>query len=493
MLTLLNQIKLSRYYVFTLAIFLALIFITYYILIEFCPCSNNDIFGIIKIVSLDDEYKWINGFYGPGYTLLATIFKPSLDVYGYVSLFSALITVAILFTSVFYLFSGNQRFYVSTAFFAFYLFLFVKVRPNFSDTVFVFPFTAGFFQIFFGVFKRKQILNKEIFTGIILLSWSILFRSHGLLIITLFIPLFFIMKFGFKKTFVMLQFYLLLLLIFLPFISFQIFFYKKGYNANWQYFNFYKFMYGVQWFKINELIDNPIFEKRIFTSLDFFKSVFVAIKKDFLMLIVDFGTLTILFLVSKSRWFIYLISALLIYLSITIPGWSRGTMPLYSVIFVSFLIYDHLGYTFNKYLFCFFVSGIIIYSLVNMRVQIVKYRNKINYAQYEIEPLLNKYHVNSNEVFTDDYNLYLPNYDMSKIDNFRGWIQFHAKFKSDQTNYLKQEFGKKIKIVIAQKGSYLTDSLPFKNYFEQQLNVRKVELGSHFVYIVQDKQVTNGK
>ena len=64
----------------TTLVFFLLIFFGSLIIIDGYP-HNNDILYIFKISSLEGNFKFINGLYGPGYTYFTLIFSDSLNVF----------------------------------------------------------------------------------------------------------------------------------------------------------------------------------------------------------------------------------------------------------------------------------------------------------------------------------------------------------------------------------------------------------------------------
>ncbi len=59
----------------------ATLMVALFVLLQGYP-THNDLIAILKIARLDGPEKWLNGFYGPGYTALALLIGPSVYAFG---------------------------------------------------------------------------------------------------------------------------------------------------------------------------------------------------------------------------------------------------------------------------------------------------------------------------------------------------------------------------------------------------------------------------
>ena len=118
----------------------------------------NDIGGILKISALPGNQKWINGFFGPGYTYLSIIFNPKVStfalIYGALIIISTYISYKV---SVAYTENKNvvETLYSYTALISYFSITLFELRLNYSDGIFILLLYDGLMVFIYGNYMKK--------------------------------------------------------------------------------------------------------------------------------------------------------------------------------------------------------------------------------------------------------------------------------------------------------------------------------------------------
>mgnify|MGYP001213551507 FL=1 len=174
------NLEISKLFNTTLVFFL-LIFFGSLIIIDGYP-HNNDILYIFKISSLEGNFKFINGLYGPGYTYFTLIFSDSLNVFitficFLIILSSLLISLLIKSFTINSLVSEKNTIYLVSL--IFHLIILLSAGFNPSENIFLMLFYNGTLFFILGYYIQKNFILYII--GLFLLGCSTLFRQHGVL------------------------------------------------------------------------------------------------------------------------------------------------------------------------------------------------------------------------------------------------------------------------------------------------------------------------
>jgi len=473
------------YIIFSILVLAYILYIM--ILINFYP-TLNDILGILKIASFSGTAKWINGFYGPGYTIIANFIGFKILNWGLLYLFLVFVS---LMSSLFYIKKNNyfkldyfSRYLLLFWTILFHLFLFIKIGLNYSDGIFIFILFTGI-NLYFSSPYKNSYTNVQII-GILLIGSSILFRTHGLLfgIITLLVLLLSV-----KASFIHISKTLFILLT-PTFIYLGLFYINNIPYQNWQQFNIYKFIYGVNWYQIDILIESNKFKNFniintiISDYMYILYRILVTLKIAFFHVILFFIIPAISYFYTRKTFFISIITINTIYFLLILPGWTRGIYPLYILLYIT-IIQIFIIKSSMKYLWYILMSIFVIYLGVYTKKNFNKtllIKHYVDYIKDCLEPTLIKIGVkNINRVFTDDYNLYLYKFDILKIKGFNGWLSIHPNKYEEHPNKMFKNLSFKrnnIKYIIMKKGGYIE-----RNYHNFHCN-KKITLEFHNICIL---------
>lgn len=457
--------------------------------------TSNDIIGVLKISAMDDLGKWKNGFYGPGYTLLynvigAEILNWALFYIGLmiVSLSVSMMYIMRLFPKIDGL-TNSVKYSLGFVTIFFHLFLYDTVGLNYTDGIFLSLLFIGL-SLYFSSSINSNYSALQII-GLLVVATTFLFRSHAIIFgVVMILTLFLFLKVSYRHILYT------LIILFMPFVVYLLILY--GYNLqyeNWQRFNLFKFFYGVDWCRIDELLDTPKYINFNFldtllnnpylvlvTILKTLKSSFFSI---FLIFLIPGGA----YYFTKKRIFIAIFIICVLYFILILPGWVRGVYPLYILMYFTIIRLYLLTIKKNRVWFVLFVF-MFLYSGVNSYKRVKQLNNDHHYAQYiknSLEPTLEEISVeNINSCFTDDYNLYLYKYDILLINNFLGWGNLHPYFRSKKPNslfktssFLKND----IRYIIAKKGGFIEMSYPEIEY------KKYISLKFHNIYVLKEHKL----
>lgn len=452
----------------------------------------NDIIGVLRISSFDNESKWVNGFFGPGYTYLSNLIGTSVLSFGvfYVVLLLiftlSIVALAIQITRAKPI---VEKIAVYSAMFLLISFTVFRLRLNYTDGIFLLFLFVGLCMLFWFLFVNQKIyylIASAIFLGV-----SVLFRHHGFQFLAiLFLVLGWLaglerIRNSWPRIFLFSTVFLLPTFCSIIHLAFV------GALQSWQVFNLYKFFYGVNWHEIDLLLQSQVYKEFSLSTLirNDLELVIKRVTEDGLRALVHvlpflIATVFLCRFQGDRKLYVFIAFFLLYTLSV-LPGWGRGVYPLYGV-FCFFLAYVVLNRKFSTKLLLipFFIVLLLLarssYSWVTASLQT---RSEYKYVTDVLEPTLKLNGIkNASEVFSDDFNLFLYDYDVLNVCSFRGWVMLHPNYR-DRYNprQLLADSGSKdcpIKVVIARKKGYIESnklSFPFKE---------KVILDRHVLYLL---------
>ena len=452
----------------------------------------NDIIGVLRISAMDDLGKWRNGFYGPGYTLIYNII--GAKILNWAILYIGIMIVSLSLSMVYIMkflaqFDGltnSVKYSLGFITIFFYLFLYNKVGLNYTDGLFIYLLFIGL-SLYFSSSINSNYSGLQII-GLLVIATTFLFRSHAIIfgVITI-LTLFLFSKVSYRHILYT------LIILFMPFAIYLLILYVNNFQyENWQNFNLYKFFYGVNWYRIDELLDTPQYIDFNLgdTLLDnpylVLVTILKALKSSFFSVFLIFLMPVVAYYFTKERIFIAIFVICVLYFILILPGWVRGIYPLYILMYFTIVRLYVLTINKNRVWLILFVL-IFLYSGVNTYKQAKHLRNSNHYVQYVIsslEPTLEEIGVeNINSCFTDDYNLYLYKYNNLLLNNFLGWCNVHPSLKSKKPNslfktssFLKND----IKYIIAKKGGFIEKSYPRIEY------KKIIPLKFHNIYILNE-------
>ena len=116
--------------------------------------TQNDIFSVLEISSLSSEARWINGFYGPGYSVISVLIGPNVQAFGalfcfLISVFQVLGNAELWRSDVKWRGAACAAFTLSTTLF------FLWVGFNYTDGLYLGFLFIGLYQVHFMLKKNK--------------------------------------------------------------------------------------------------------------------------------------------------------------------------------------------------------------------------------------------------------------------------------------------------------------------------------------------------
>ena len=156
-----TNLNVSKLFYLILVFFL-LIFFGSIVLVDAYP-HNNDILYIFRISSLEGNYKFINGLYGPGYTYFTLLFTDSLNIFIiFICLLMVLSSFLISFllkkfTVNFFKSEKNTIYLISLIF---HLIILLSAGFNPSENIFLMLFYNGILFFILGYYVQKNLIIK---------------------------------------------------------------------------------------------------------------------------------------------------------------------------------------------------------------------------------------------------------------------------------------------------------------------------------------------
>lgn len=313
--------------------------------VRFTP-SLNDILGVYGIAALPDRTRWINGFYGPAYTLIHDVTGgslASLAVVDSVSLSIALGSSLILTGWAW----GWRRLGAAVAVnIAFYGVLCWLMLGNYTDSPFLFVLATGFNVFALGVMPRPgewPAARRErsppgsglAWVGLVLMGTAATMRQHGLAFALLVVAAVgYVRRDELRTTAGRVA-----AVLALPTLALGLFAFHGVPLVNWQKFNVYKMLFGVDWYGVDSLIRSADYIR--FSTLDYLTShpaEVVAVVAGVLYDARSWVTIVVLthalcWLRTRSRTVLAWAVASLAYLALVAPGMDRGIYPVFLLTF----------------------------------------------------------------------------------------------------------------------------------------------------------------
>ena len=174
------HLNLKNIFNTVLVSFLILLFISIFIINGY-P-HNNDILYIFKISSLEGNFKFINGLYGPGFTYYTLLFSDSLKLFTIIICLLTILSsffISLLLKRIILFKSSKEKNIIYLFSLIFHLIIILSAGFNPSENIFLILFYNGVLSFIFGYYFTKSIYIYGL--GIFFLSISILFRQHGIL------------------------------------------------------------------------------------------------------------------------------------------------------------------------------------------------------------------------------------------------------------------------------------------------------------------------
>lgn len=435
-----NKFKI-KYFFSAFLILMSVFYASFvFLYLDYYP-TLNDINGVLSISKLDGNDKWLNGFYGPGYTFISLFIGTEIKSFGILLHF--LIVISYMLIGVYLYITKNNNFSAGIILIAILNIVFVANGLNYTDGVPLYLFIIGVILLFIGKSLEKK---KYLFFGIFFITITIFFRHHFLI----FIPLFFVYYFIFYKGLHKENIYKLSLILFIYFLL-LIFNYYLSPTNNWQIFNIYKFFYGVNWheidillkseqytnFSISQLLVNEPY--KIFITIK--QNIFAILKSKFYLII-----FIILFLYtfyySNKKFIIYsfLFALVIAYIFMVLPGWNRGIYPLFLLLFfLSFFSYSKN----IKAIVLILLIATLFLQAKEFKVLISNTYKQNRYINHELKSAIDNVVSSSGSirVFTDDYSLFILD-DKYNVDGFRGWLNIkeYYDFSKIRIKFEQSEF-----------------------------------------------------
>lgn len=465
------------------------------IAVDFVP-TLNDIISIFKIASLEGPDRWVNGFFGPGYTLLYLLTGGSMALTA---------AIFLLLTAVsFWLMSGlfaTVRFPAALseeasgtgtvlsatgetplagsipaiAAFLIHLVLFAVLKLNYSDGVFLFLLSIGL-MLFLRCVMSDSRIGAAASAGLLAAGFSVLFRQHALPFLLIFLTAA-VLSSAYQSRFadraaasaadpghsadhpsdglpgrmiktvrsaapLFAYSWGLILIPLAGFLAITVI-HPDIRPVSWQKFNVYQFLYGMDWYRVDLLLASAGYQEFSLLSVLAddparpFRAAAAAVRPLWLPLVLVLA-------IPAGGWFLTrhwfhaaaCITAI-IYIPLILPGLERG---LYPAMLAASLSFGFLICAFRKHprmpaalaAIVLIAGGLSLLHLIREEVHL---REQNRYMEQELEPALKQLGAtDANRIMTDDYNIWFRNYNTLQVNNFQGWLNKHPAFRDFQPN-----------------------------------------------------------
>ena len=422
--------------------FLILFFISIFI-IDGYP-HNNDILFIFKISSLEDNLKFINGLYGPGFTYYVLLLSDSLPLFTIIICLLTVLSsfmISLLLNKITLNVHYKQKFTIYIFALIFHLIIILSAGFNPSENIFLILFYNGVISFIFGYYITKNIYIYSL--GIFLLSTSILFRQHGILALFI-IYIYFVAYeiFQLKKSFLLnyKKYFWIGFLSILPFtlslIHLLLIDSFRMWQTSWRlHMIFFVDLWG-DWRDIKYLIeDEKILEfnltkvsmSKIWLMFKDFSIHALKILSPFII------TFVVCYIISKKKITILALVLFLTFVSIILPGYHKGYFPILLLSFITVLL-TFKELTEKKIASCFvfiLLFGHLFYLSEKYLENFNNYRKLNIDIKKNIIPYINDNNLKFGNIFSDDLNFYTNkiNGNISEICNWGGWYMLHPNSK----------------------------------------------------------------
>jgi hypothetical protein len=420
-----------------------ILFFTSIFIIDGYP-HNNDILFIFKISSLEDDLKFINGLYGPGFTYYVLLLSDSLTLFTIIiCLLTALSSflISILLNKITLDVSYNQKITIYIFALIFHLIIILSAGFNPSENIFLILFYNGVISFIFGYYFAKNIYIYSL--GILFLSISILFRQHGILALFI-IYIYFVTyeTFQLKKSFLLhyKKYFWIGFLSILPFIVSIIHLLLIDSFRMWQtswrlHMIFFVDLWG-DWRDIKYLIEeekilefnlSKISISKIWLSFKDFSIHALKILSPFII------TFVVCYFISKKKLSLFALGLFLTFVLLVLPGYHKGYFPILLLSFITVLLtFKELSENKITASFVFILLFGHLFYLSERYLENFNYYYKINLdIKKNIIPYVNDNNLKFNNIFSDDLNFYNNKIDgkISEICNWGGWYMLHPNSK----------------------------------------------------------------
>lgn len=423
------------------------------IAVEFAP-TLNDVVSIYNIASLEGADRFVNGFYGPGYTFLYLLLGEPLSRLA--GVYILLMTVSCLMTArLITRFSENGYIYSSWISLFFHLFLFAVLKTNYSDGIFLFMLSIGLSLYLTGFWGKSgdRTQNHSFYyewTGLFVAGSTVLFRHHGLIFLLIFISILILTMTRTSGNFPLRRLVISWGALLLPFAMLILlsFFIPELRPESWQKFNMYRFVYGMDWYRVDLLLNSSAYQNFSLTGalindpVPVVRSIAGVLYHAMVLVTLLILIPAVAYKITKDRFHLAVLLTVLLYLAIILPGLERGLYPLMLIVFLSIVasfykVPRHPARNLTIFFLTLFVGGLSVFYLVK---EAGKLREQNDYVQNQVEEtLLDLGAVDGREIFTDDFNIWFSSFDNLKIRNFQGWLNLHPHFHAFQPNAIFQE------------------------------------------------------
>ena len=420
-----------------------ILFFTSIFIIDGYP-HNNDILFIFKISSLEDNLKFINGLYGPGFTYYVLLLSDSLTLFTIIiCLLTALSSflISILLNKITVDVSYRQKITIYIFALIFHLIIILSAGFNPSENIFLILFYNGVLFFVFGYYIKKNLYIYGL--GIFFLSISILFRQHGVIALFMIYTYFVVYEiYHLKKSFLLnyKKYFWIGLLTVLPFILSVIHLLFIDAFRMWQtswrlHMIFFVDIWG-DWRDIKYLIEQEKILEFNLTKVSLskiwlvFKDFSISALKVLSPFIITF---MVCYIVSKKKIILFALVLFLTFVLLVLPGYHKGYFPILLLSFISVLL------TFNelteKKISFFFVIILLFGHLFYLSERYLENFNNYYKLNHDIKkniiPYIKENNLKFNNIFSDDLSFYSNKIDGNIIEicNWGGWYMLHPNSK----------------------------------------------------------------
>lgn len=416
--------------------------------VSFVPVLN-DIVSIYRISSLEGPDRWLNGFYGPGFTILHDITGGSVRHTAW--FFLVLMMISFWCTAGLAIRLHVNPLAALGSTFVFHLLLLALLKTNYSDGIFLFLLFSGITLFFTGVLSARGSradldAGLATMTGLLLAGSTVLFRHHGLpLMLMLIAAGAFIGSYrSLKLRSGIHRFVLYLLVLLFPLVVLITVGRLTGLPLmeNWQMFNLYKFFYGVDWYRMEDLSASASWQAfhpigTVVSRPDLLlRGMVRSLQSASFSLFFVFMTPLMGWLLFRQRIQGVLLASSALYTIIMLPGLDRGIYPLWIMVFLSWMLMNSRSSALSAgkvqaTVLLLVLAGSVFHLVNEMNDQ--QQRNR--YIREEMEPSLAALGVQqAGQILTDDFDLFLFRYDTIQLQTFNGWLWMHPHYRNYTPN-----------------------------------------------------------
>ena len=439
----LNKINLKTtfilFFIFSNAVFYCSV-----LLIKGYPITN-DIIHIFKISAIEGNLKFVNGYFGPGYTYYSLLVSSSLTtlsfVIVYLSLQSAYFVYAIT-ELVKNKLDKLEKFYMYSLFLIFHLIFIITLSFIHTENLFLLLLYNGILIFIIGYYLKKKIIIYII--GAFIIGLSTIFRHQGPIIVFFLFTLFLYYEIFYcnKKISSYFKKYIIVTTaLAIPFIiSYSHLFLIDAFSQLITTGKLYYFFHGDKlgdWRDLKEIYNsNHYLSFRLFDEeLDHVISIIINhLKGAFFQKLYPFIFCFLLaYLASRKKIILFSLSIFIIYIIIILPGYHLAYFPALLIIYITILI--SIKELKKKKLISCLILSFLIGHLIYISNKHLSYTKEKYILHKEINnkivPILNKNDIRYSNVFSDDFEFYTNklNGNIERLCNWGGWLIKHPYYK----------------------------------------------------------------